>query len=282
MPLFRSILFLTLLFPTVLWAEPLRLFTAVAPIQIIAEHIGAKHVVAQSLVKPGFDPHHYEPTPQQIRALSNADLYVRSEMPFEQAWLPRIQSANPGMQIVGAEPGTHVARPHGHHEHGEHPELHRWTSPAQALEIAKAVSNSLSQMAPQHAGDFARNLARLREQFRTLDAELKEQLGQLQERHFLVFHPAWDYFAEAYGLHQIAIEHEGKQPGARTLAHLIEEAREQRIRAVLVQPQMDTRLAQRVAGEIGAQVITIDPLADDYPHNLRRLAQALVQASRHD
>ena len=94
----------------------------------------------------------------------------------------------------------------------------------------------------------------------------------------LSFHPAWGHFAERYQLQQVAIEHEGKQPGARSLATLIDHARQQDIRVVFVQPQFDRRMAQRVAKAIDGQVIALDPLDPDYPSSLRRVAQAFAQA----
>jgi len=277
-------LFLVLIFiPALALAEQVRLFTAVIPLQVLAKHIGGKHVEVESLVSPGFDPHHYEPTPQQIQALSQAALYIQSDMPFEQAWIPRIRSTNQAMQVLDIVPAEHAEADHHPNEHGHaHADPHRWTSPVKAVGIATGIRDALGSLLPAYANEFARNHAQLSEQLKELDKELREQLDDLQQRHFLVFHPAWGHFAEAYGLEQVAIEHEGKQPGARALTRLIEQAREHEIRAILVQPQMDTRLAQRVAHEIGARVVEVDPLGADYPDNLSQLAHALAEASTDD
>src|SRR5690606_3888118 len=97
---------------------------------------------------------------------------------------------------------------------------------------------------------------------------------------FLVFHPSWGYFAAAYGLVQVAIEHEGKEPGARALAGIIEQAKAEGIRVVFVQQQSAGASARAVAEAIGGRVVPLDPLAPDYLANLRRSAQAIAEALR--
>lgn len=83
-----------LLVPALSIAEPLRVFASVVPIQTFVEKIGGQHVDARAMVRPGFNPHTYDPTPQQIRALAGTALYVRTGVPFEIAWMDRIRSAN--------------------------------------------------------------------------------------------------------------------------------------------------------------------------------------------
>jgi zinc transport system substrate-binding protein len=274
----RFLLLILFCHPAMSWAEPIHVFTGVTPMAVIAERVGGDLVQVQTLVRPGFDPHHYEPTPQQIRALSQADMYVRSALSFEQAWLPRIRGTNPDLLVIDTTGHDH----HEHHPGHAHTDPHAWTDPNEALEIAKAIRDALGTLAPGQATIFQRNYAQLRTQLQKLDAEIRDSLKGLSQRSFLVFHPAWQHFAEAYDLQQIAIEHEGKQPGARSLARLVERARQKNIRTILVQPQMDTRLAEHIAKEIGAQVIEVDPLAADYPNNLRALTRALLQAPGHE
>jgi zinc transport system substrate-binding protein len=96
----------------------------------------------------------------------------------------------------------------------------------------------------------------------------------------MVFHPAWGYFAETYGLTQVPIEKEGKEPGARALAALIEQARREQVKVIFVQPQFSRRSAEQVARAIGGQVVAIDPLAPDYADNLRQAARSIAAAVR--
>ncbi|MBA1330785.1 ABC transporter substrate-binding protein, partial [Candidatus Endoriftia persephone str. Guaymas] len=137
-----------------------------------------------------------------------------------------------------------------------------------------------SRLAPQHQAKFEHNYQRFAQQLEQLDREIKQQLSGLRSRRFMVFHPAWGYFADAYGLTQIAIEQEGKEPGARALTALIEQARAKQVRVIFVQPQFNRKTAQRLAAAIGGRVEPIDPLAENYIDNLRRVARLIAEANR--
>jgi zinc transport system substrate-binding protein len=95
-----------------------------------------------------------------------------------------------------------------------------------------------------------------------------------------VFHPAWGYLAAGLGLEQVAVEQEGKEPSPAELAALVDRARADRVRVVFVQPQGSPDAALVFAREVGARVEVIDPLARDWPDNLRRVAEALAGALR--
>ena len=109
-----------------------------------------------------------------------------------------------------------------------------------------------------------------------LDAELRALLAEVPSRRFMVYHPAWGYFADAYGLTQVAIEREGKEPGAKALAGLINQARREGVRVILVQPQMNPQAAEQVARAVGGTVASADPLAADYAASLRRVARLIA------
>jgi len=284
------LLLILLLVPALGLAEPLRVFASVAPIQTFVQKIGGKHVDARVMVRPGFNPHTYDPTPQQISALSGAALYVRTGVPFETAWMARILSANPGMQVLDAREGislrtleAHGRDGHGHdaehHEEGHHEQdPHIWTSPSLVKQMVGRIRDRLNELVPEHTAEFDRNYGAFVAELEALDRELHTLLDPLPNRRFLVFHPAWGYFADTYGLTQVPIEHQGKTPGARALAGLIDQARAQKIRVVFVQPQFDRSQARQVAHAIDGAVIAVDPLAADYIDNLRRVGRQFARA----
>ncbi|WP_338053468.1 metal ABC transporter solute-binding protein, Zn/Mn family [Rhabdochromatium marinum] len=289
---------LLVMLPTLGFAEPLRVFASVVPVQTFIQTIGGDQVDARVMVRPGFNPATYEPTPQQIAALAEAELYVRIGVPFEQAWMERIRSANPKMQVIDAREGialrqleahTHDEHAHDDHQHDEHEhehdghdeheqDPHVWTSPPLVIQIAGVIRETLTELDPAHAEEFTRNHAAFVAELQALDQELHAQLDPLPNRKFMVFHPAWGYFADTYGLTQVPIEREGKEPGARALAALIEQAKEDGIRVIFVQPQFDQRQAREVAQNINGAVIAVDPLAVDYVGNLRRVGREFAQA----
>lgn len=258
----------------------LRVFVGVVPYQTFVEQVGGERVTVQALVGPGFNPHTFEPGPRQVAALGRAELYVRAGLPFEAAWLERIRAVNPRMVVVngGAE------QPHGHggadHHHGAgHGDPHRWTDPLQAKATAGAIRDALTRLDAAGAAAYAAGYEALATDLDALHGDLTELLADLPQRRFMVYHPAWGHFAARYGLTQVAIEKEGKEPGPRSLARIIDRARADGIRVILVQPQTDARLARRVAQAIGARVEEADPLAPDYAANLRRVAGLIAGAA---
>ena len=308
----RKLLLLLLLMPAVgpssVWAEPLRVFASVIPIQTFVQKVGGEHVDARAMVRPGFNPHTYDPTPQQISALAGAALYVRTGVPFEQAWMERIRSANPDMQVIDAREGIALREmeAHAHDEHHSEDEHdrraegevqhddqnarepdqkqaherdpHVWVSPPLVRHMIGIIRDKLTELGPEHAEAFARNHDAFVAELDTLDRDLHELLDPLPNRRFMVFHPAWGYFADTYGLTQVPIEREGKEPGARALAALIDQAKADRVKVVFVQPQFDKRQARQVAEAIGGAVVAVDPLAADYVDNLRRVGLEFAQA----
>lgn len=280
----KRLLYLFFFFiPLAQGAEPLHIFVSVLPQQTFVERIGGSHVIAEALVKPGANPHTYEPTPSQITRLASADLYIRIGVPFETAWLARIQAANPQLKMLDARDGIALqplaahddAEVHHDAAHSE-PDPHIWTNPLLVKQMAVTIETALADLDPAHAADYRANLAALTAELDALDRDIRAELAGLQQRRFMVFHPAWGYFAAAYGLEQITIEHAGKEPNSRYLVTLIEQARREAVQVIFVQPQFSRKAAAQVAQAIDGTVESIDPLAADYFATLRRVAHVLA------
>ncbi len=286
----RFTLLIILLFPVPVHAGQLRVFTSVLPLQTFVEFIGGKNVIVHSMVRSGYSPHTYEPTPQQIRALAQADLYIRTGLPFEHAWMKRINASNPAIQILDAHDGLKLRKVeehvgHGHqHKHNHNDESgyvsdpHVWTSPPLVGHMAGAIRDRLIEMDPAHSTEYSGNHDRLIQELQELDKYIHNLLASLKNRKFMVFHPSWGYFANTYGLIQKPIEYAGKQPGAKALVALIEQAKQEKVRVIFVQPQFDRRKAALIARSIGGGVVAVDPLASDYFNNMRSVAQQFAMA----
>ena len=278
---------LSLLFAAPTATAAVRVAVSVLPLAGFAERVGGDRVSVSSLVGPGQNPHSFEPTARQIEELTSAELFWRAGMPFEEAWIDRLRSQNHGLAVLDARaalespPAAAPAAFGAGSEHGDgngH-DPHVWTSPVVVQAMVRRLAEALAALDPAGAAVYRANAATCVAELQALDAELRRTLAPLKDRRFLVYHPAWGEFAATYGLEQIPIERDGKEPGARSLAELATLARQANIRVVFVQPQSSPRSAQTLAREIGARVVTVDPLARDYAATLRALAQALVEAS---
>jgi len=266
-------------------SQPFTVFVSVLPQKSFVERVGGGHVQVIPMVQPGHSPATYEPTPRQVARLARADLYIRIGVPFENAWMGRISAVNPHMWILDARQGIELrqSKTHGHAEHQGHVherDPHIWTSPPLVRRMADEIRQVLGEMLPQRRTEFDANYEEFAAELDALDLEIRQLFADHVQRRFLTFHPAWGYFADTYGLEQIALEKGGKEPGAKSLSVLIEQARREQVKVIFIQPQFDRKLAEQLARNIDARVEVLDPLATDYIPNLRRAARLIAGAAR--
>lgn len=260
-------------------------FVSVPPQAYLVERIAGDAIDLHVLIGPNDAPHHYDPTQRQMVQLSEAVLYFRIGVPFERQLIPKLRSVNPQLKIVDTRRGLdllpmHADEDHGHddhghahaHDHEQDADPHVWMSPRNAIVQARTIADELTALVPDRAEAFGRNLDELVGDLKEVDREIAASLKGLEGRALFVFHPAFAYFADAYGLRQVAIEQQGKSPGPRRLAELIERAKNENVRVIFVHPQFSDRHARTIAEEIDGAVVQIDPLARDYIENLRRVA----------
>jgi len=144
--------------------------------------------------------------------------------------------------------------------------------------MAATIARALQAADPTHAADYQANLRALQDDLAALDAKLAQALAPLKGRQLFVYHPAFGYFADAYGLKQVPVEVEGKEPTARQLAGLVDRARAAGARVIFVQPQFAPKSAEAVAKAIGGAVVPLDDLAKNYIANLSDMADKVRTA----
>ncbi len=279
-------------------------FCSIAPQEFFVERVGGELVSVKVLVGPGQSPHTFEPTPRQMADLAESDVYFAIGLPFEDRLLARVEELGSGIRVVDTSAGIprrQVEDAHRHDEEdgsgdraasGDHassahngergglPDPHTWLNPRFAKMQARNICSALKELIPEHGAELEANLSELLHDLDALDAELTDALGPLAGESVYVFHPAFGYFTDAYGLRQVPIELGGMEPSARELAGLMDHAISEGVRVIFVQPQFSTRSARAIAEEIGGVVVPIDPLSADYMDNLRGIAREVAQALR--
>jgi zinc transport system substrate-binding protein len=281
------IFLLSLLIPSSVFANnQLSVFVSIEPQKYFVSQIGKDLVDVQVMVQSGANPHIYEPKPLQMAALSKARIYFSIGVTFENIWLNKISSSNPHLFIVHTDekiqkipmPTNHYHDDNGHihredhdHSHDNILDPHIWLSPPLVKIQALNIVNALQQADPANSAKYEANHKAFIEQIDLLHIELENIFSGKRGTPFIVFHPSWGYFAEAYGLKQVPIEVEGKDPKPAQLIEVIKYAKEHDIKVIFVQPQFSTRSAQMIAKEIDGQVVFIDPLAQNWAENLRQV-----------
>ena len=275
--------------------KPCVVFVSIGPQLESVMRIGGGKVNAQALVPAGVSPETFSPGAQVMSSLARADLYVTIGAPFEAVLLRKVQASFPNLKIVDGRMGMTFRKIEGHHHHGYHHEgsgedddhdeegehdPHIWLNIDNMKCHARTVAGALAELLPdtEHAAVDARTAEYLRE-LDALSVELKTKLEGLRGTEIVVYHPAFGYFLDEYGIRQKAVELEGKEPGARYLGTVIREAKRDGIRAIFVQPQFNAKAAEVLSHEIGGKVLPFDPLPADYSDGLRRLAEALLEAN---
>ncbi len=250
------------------------------PQAYFVERIGGSHVTVSILVETAGCAETYQVTPKQMDGLSRARMYFRVGMPFEETLLPKIHEACPGLEIVDLREGstqgvTGADSPDGHpHESGD---PHVWLDPLRVVEQAGIIAGALSRADAAHRDDYVKNAVVFSQEVKALHERIRTRMEPFRGKTFYVYHPAFGYFAERYGLKQVAIEREGKAPGQRYLEEVIAAIKRDGAKVVYVAPQSAEPSLKAIAEATGVQLVALDPLNREYCANLETMADAIAK-----
>jgi zinc transport system substrate-binding protein len=242
----------------------------IPPLAEFVEAIGGEMVEVLIMVPSGASPHTYEPTLRQLSRLSRADLYIMvgSGLEFERLLTERLRSVNPSLPLIDASEGIDPIRD----------DPHVWLSPRCAMIIVENTYKALVELDAEHADYYEKNKDQYLKRLRELESKFVEVLSRARIKKILVYHPAWGYLCRDYDLEQLSIEREGKEPSPKWIEQLVEEAKRSGIKVLLSSPHSNPGGVKAIAEELGAEVIEIDPLAQDYIENMYRVLEALEEA----
>jgi len=234
------------------------------------EAVGGEKVNVVVMVPPGANLHTYEPMPSQIVDLAEAGMYVKvgSGIEFELVWMDKLIGVNQEMLAVDSSKGVELMDM----------DPHIWLSPLNAKVMVQNIYAGLVQADPANKDYYAQNRDTYLQKLTGLDQDIRDGLSRVTNRRFIIYHPAFGYFARDYDLTMTPVEEEGNEPTAAGITRLIEYARENNIRVIFTAPQFNPESAEVIADEIGGRVVFVDPLAGDYIKNLRIVLDEMVQA----
>ena len=254
------------------------IFVSIAPLKPIVEAIVGEDYTIEILVPAGASPETFEPTPKQFIALNESIMvFSTGLLDFEMSILQRLHDQSKVINlsqdiatIAGSCSHTH----HGKHcHHGVDP--HIWCSPKCIDIMAKNAYNAIVAMVPDK--DYSAAYNTLNEQIKELDSVVTTLCNNSSLPYFIIYHPALTYLARDYGLEQVAIEHEGKEPSVKHLANIIERARRDGIKRVLYQSEFPESSVAVVAEDIGAETVEINPLDENIFANLATIATLITE-----
>jgi zinc transport system substrate-binding protein len=284
-------------------AQDAYLTVSILPQNYFVGRIAGERVRIMTLTGPGQNPHDYEPSPRQMAALARSRAWILSGAEFEISLRPKIEALFPDLVIVDGTAGVHFRMLEEHDDHhgddeSDEPgrDRHTWLGSEGAKIMAGHILETLialdesalaggetpAALTGRTGGNRAFYTANYDALIRDIDSEfarLRGELAPLKGSAVFVYHPAFGYFLDEFGITQAAVENGGKEPTPRFLARLIGEAKREKPAAIFVQAQFPLEAARTVARAAGAVLIPLDPLAPDWLENIREMGRALEQAA---
>ncbi len=253
---------------------------SILPQKQVFEQIAGNNFQIEVLLPPGSNHETYEPTPRDMEKISQAGVYAAiGWLDFEQALLPRVVSSNPKMDVIYTNSGIPPLSGHLHqHEGHTHESIdpHIWMSTTCLKQQAANICHSLCVLDSVNAGFYKSNLEKFNHLADSIHALIIGKLKGQEGKSFMIYHPALGYFARDYGLTQICIEDEGKEPSPAHVRQLIDLGRQKQIRTVFISKEFDTKNAETIAKEIGAKIVEFDPMYADWQQNLLKFAELIA------
>ena len=271
------------------FASEVLVAVSIEPQRFIVERIGGDALKVMVIVPAGKNPHNYEPTPQQMRDIANSLVWFTLGIEFEKVLIPKVKSVHKDIIIVDISEGIKrrimredeiVEDKYGEHHRGDEvggEDPHIWMSPRLVKQQAKIVYETLAKLDRLNEDFYKRNYEKLLKELDSLDTEISNKLKPYKGRKFLVYHPVLGYFADDYGLKQLAIEIRGREPSPSQLNKIIMIAKKNGIRTVFVQEGFSKKSAEAVARAINGKVVEINPLSYDYIKMIRSIADVIVE-----
>lgn len=253
------------------------IFVTITPMQSIIEEITAGDFDIEVIVPKGASPETFEPTPKQVTSFSDAELIFSTGLiDFEKSLVERIGG---DAEVVNLSNGIELIAgscSHGNHQHKHGVDPHIWTSPRALRTMVTNAHKAIMAHYPDSV-KYTEATGRLLERINKLDNYCATRIKAEGVEAMMIYHPAYTYYARDYGIEQIAIEHDGKEPSLRQTTALIEKAKEHGVKAILRQPQYSEDKVRAIANDAGAEIITTDPLAEDILGEIERVTEIICR-----
>jgi zinc transport system substrate-binding protein len=261
-----------------------KILVTIPPYAGFVKSLVGNKISVEIFVPPGSNPHTYEPSPDQIKHFTEAKVWFRIGDPIENKMVSFLQQRN--VQIVDLSKDwdvlTMTEHVHGEEEPShEEKDLHLWMNPNIVAEQVEEMTLVLSQYFPEIATTIKDNSIKLKAALKQLDTETSSRLIPFQGRYLLVSHPALGYYCLRYGLHQLSVEVEGKDPLPQDIAHLMNELKDHPVPVILLEPQYNKKGALLIAEKLHIPHEEIDPYAEDYFGMLNHLTKIIVKYYGH-
>ena len=250
------------------------IYVTITPLKAIIEEITCGDFNVEVIVPDGASPETYEPSAKQLTKINESRMIFSTGLiNFEQSIVERIDDA----KIVNLSEGIELidgSCSHHQHNHSHGIDPHIWTSPKSLRSMVITARDAIMEEFPDNE-EYAEAAERLLERIDALDAMCQQQIATNGVKAIMIYHPAYTYYARDYGIKQIAIEHDGKEPTPKQLTSLCNKGNNLGIDVIFHQPQYSADKVSSIASDIGAEVVETDPLAKDILAEIERITKII-------
>jgi zinc transport system substrate-binding protein len=256
---------------------------SILPQKYFVDQIAGNILQVNVLVPPGSSPHNYSILPSQMKDLAKSKAWLQiGLLTFEDALKDKLADINKNLSIVNCSEGITPIAGSEHeevgHEHAANEAFdpHIWLAPEESKIIAQNTLKALKVGFPQYATTFESNYTRFIARIDSVSALIDQKLAPLKNRNILIFHPALAYYARQFGMKQVALELDGKEPSPRHMKDIIDLAHEQHIHVIFIQKEFDPAFALQLSLEIDGKVVIIDPLDYNWEKQLIDITEKIA------
>ncbi|MGB4610471.1 MAG: zinc ABC transporter substrate-binding protein [Saccharofermentanales bacterium] len=249
---------------------------SIVPQKTFAEAVCGDMAEVIVMIPPGNSPANYEPTPQEIEQFSKAKLYFAIGVPTEEAnIIPKAEEISE-MKIIRLQDDVSKMYPDRELAPGKR-DPHIWLSPKRAMVMVESIAREMAEFDPANKEKYEENAQKYITELEDLDKEINNALKDVEDRKFIVFHPAFGYFADDYNLEMYALEENGKEATPQRLKEMVDLAKEENIKAIFYQAEISSKQAESFAEEIGGKTIQLAPLAPNYIENFKKMTELISE-----
>ncbi len=258
----------------------LQVAVSIVPQATFVKAVAGDLVDVVTMIPPGKSPGNYAPTPQEMEKFSKSSLYFAIGVPAENAnIIPKSAELNKSLKVIKMNDEVKKVYPEREFSPGNR-DPHIWLSPKRAQVMIDIIAKELSKIDPENKSVYEKNAKDYIAKLDKLDRHIKSSLATLPNKTFIVYHPAFGYFADDYGLKMVSLEEEGKEATAKDLGQKIDEAKQQGIKVIFYQAEIDSKQSKAFAEALGGSTEQVNPLASDYIENLEKTAEVFARVLR--
>jgi zinc transport system substrate-binding protein len=252
------------------------IIVTIEPQRYFAEQLVDTSFLVVSMVAPGISPETYDPNPAQIAQIAHSKAYFCiGHIGFEEVWIDNLKKNNPGLLFYDNSKGIDWIVPENNTTRHSHPDPHTWTSPQEALIIARNMFDALLEIDPANQVFYQANLENLLRKIEETDRTIRSYLDNSSQKAFIIYHPTLTYFARYYGLTQYVMEVDGKEPTPEQLKKLVDLVKEKNLKTIFIQQEFDRKNAEFLAREAGCRLVVINPLSYNWCDEMVTIAKSL-------